>query len=332
MDQLGKELTKKAQIVSDATFESLALEIFQYQAVNNALYAQYLQLLGVQPAAVTHINAIPFLPIQFFKNYLVQTGTWSPEVIFTSSGTTGQTPSQHLVADLNAYLLNTRRNFEHFYGDLSQYCILALLPSYLERQGSSLVAMADYFIRNSRHSQSGFFLYDYERLVQTLEYCKKHHIPTLLLGVSYALLDLAEQYELDLSDPIIIMETGGFKGKREKEMIREELHKYISKRLNAQNIHSEFGMTELLSQAYAKGQRFTPGPPLKVFTRQITDPLSPERTGKTGLLALIDTMNVHSMSFILTEDIGRVYECGSFEVLGRMSGSEWRGCNLLVQD
>lgn len=333
LDQLGKELTKKAQNVTAASFETLALDIFQYQAANNALYAQYLQLLGIQPAAITSLNAIPFLPIQFFKNYLIQTGNWSPAVIFTSSGTTGQTPSQHLVRDLSIYLTNTRRNFEFFYGDLSKYCILALLPSYLERKGSSLVAMADYFIRQSNYSESGFFLYDYERLIQTLEYCKKHHIPTLLLGVSFALLNLAEQYELDLSDPVIIMETGGFKNKKEKEIIRTQLHTYLCEKFNAKTIHSEYGMTELLSQAYAKKDGFFfPAPAMKFFSRQITDPLTPERPGKTGIIAIMDLMNVHSISFILTEDIGRVYEDGSADINGRLHGTDMRGCNLLIQD
>jgi len=329
LDQLGKELAKKAQSVTEATFEALALEIFYYQAKHNPLYAQYLQILGKDPASITNINAIPFLPIQFFKNYFVQTGNWSPAVIFTSSGTTGQTPSQHLVHDLDFYLQNTRRGFEYFYGDLSKYCVLALLPAYLERSGSSLVAMADYFIKESRYSQSGFFLYDYENLVQILEHCKKNHVPTLLLGVSFALYDFAEQYEIDLSD-IIIMETGGFKG-RKKEMVREELHHYLCQRFNVKSIHSEYGMTELLSQAYAKeaGNFYTP-PSMRIFTQQITDPLSAERINKTGMIAIMDLMNCWSVSFLLTEDIGRVLPDGGFNVIGRSDVSEVRGCSLLL--
>lgn len=329
MDVIGKELAKKAESVQEANFDALALEIFHYQAANNSLYAQYLQLLGVDHSTINSINEIPFLPIQFFKNYSIQTGNWSPAVIFSSSGTTGQTRSQHLVYDLEFYLHNTKKSFEYFYGDLSGYCFLALLPSYLERSGSSLVAMADYFIKQSRYPQSGFFLNEYDKLVETLKNCKKNAIPTVLLGVSFALLDLAEAYDLDLSG-MIIMETGGFKG-RKTEIIREELHHFLCNKLKVQSIHSEYGMTELLSQAYAKkeGKFYTP-PTLKVFTRQITDPFSTEKTGKTGIIALIDLLNVATQSFILSEDVGRSYADGAFEIQGRLDNSEIRGCNLLL--
>ena len=330
LNALRQQLTKKVESVTSDNFESLALEVFQYQAEHNLLYRQYLQLLNILPASVTSLAAIPLLPIQFFKNYVIKSGeNWQPEAIFESSGTTGQIPSRHFIPDLDFYLRNAKRGFEHFYGDLSQYCILALLPSYLERSGSSLVAMAAYFIEQSRYPQSGFFLYEQERLMQTLVDCVKNNIPTILLGVSFALFDLAENQELSMRDHIVLMETGGFKGR--KEIIRENLHDYICQKFNLKSVHSEYGMTELLSQAYSKGKGiFSPAPTMQVLTRQITDPLSPEKINKTGLIGVIDLANISSMSFLLTEDLGRVHPNGSFEILGRADNSDIRGCSLLL--
>lgn len=329
MDEIGQLLAKKVERVTPADFDQLALEVFRYQATYNSLYADYIRLLDINPEKVVKVEQIPFLPIQFFKTHDIQTGKWEPEAIFTSSGTTGQTTSRHLVRDLDFYLRNTRRGFEHFYGNLEEYCVLALLPSYLEREGSSLVAMANYFIQQSKFDFSGFFLYNLEELIQVLQECKYHNIPTLLLGVSFALWELAEQYPMDLSK-LVIMETGGFKG-RKREIIRPELHEILKRGFNVKNIHSEYGMTEIFSQAYAKVNGiFFNSPTLRIFTRQITDPLTSEKHGKTGVINIIDLANLHTISFIATEDLGRKYKDGSFDVLGRLDASDVRGCNLLV--
>lgn len=306
------------------------MEVFQYQAQHNMLYAQYLRLLQKAPESVTAPADIPFLPIQFFKNQTIQTGTWTPADTFSSSGTTGQITSRHAVRSLDFYLHNTRRGFEHFYGNLADYCVLALLPAYLERPGSSLVAMADYFIQQSRYAQSGFFLYNTDELLKVVQICRKKQCPVLLLGVTFALLDLAEQRPTDLSG-IIIMETGGMKGRR-REMIRSELHEVLCSAFRVQSIHSEYGMTELYSQAYSKGQGlFYPAPTMRVYARQITDPLAAEMPGKTGALNIIDLANLDTISFIATDDLGKVHPNGSFEVLGRLDNSDLRGCNLMVQ-
>jgi ABC-type transporter Mla MlaB component len=326
----GKQLIEKVASVTASDFAHLALEIFQYQATHNVLYAEYLKLLRVNPALITDLTDIPFLPIQLFKSYAVKTGDWQPEVIFASSGTTAPTRSHHHLPDLAFYLHNARRGFERFYGNVKDYCILALLPSYLERTDSSLVAMVAHFIQLSRYPQSGFFLHHPGELLKTLEQCKRNNIPTILFGVSFALYDLAEQYELDLSS-FIIMETGGFKSR--KEILREELHHFLCQRFNVPGIHSEYGMTELLSQAYSPGKGvFQAAPTLRVFTRQVTDPLQPERTGKTGLLSVIDLANIFTISFILTEDLGSMADDGAFRVLGRADQADIRGCTLLLPE
>lgn len=328
MDEIGQLLAKKIERVTPATFDKLALEIFRYQANHNSLYADYIRLLNIKSESITKVEQIPFLPIQFFKTHDIQTGKWTPETVFTSSGTTGQTASRHLVRDLDFYLQNTRRGFEHFYGKLEEYCILALLPSYLERSGSSLVAMVDYFIRQSKYEQSGFFLHDIERLVKTLSDVKRQNIPTVLIGVSFALWDLAEQFPMDLSG-VVVMETGGMKGRR-RELIRSELHKILARGFNVEKIHSEYGMSELSSQAYFFNKNFLNSPTIRTFARQITDPLANEKHGKTGVLNIIDLANFNTISFIATEDLGRVYADRSFEVLGRLDNSDIRGCNLMV--
>lgn len=330
MNEIRQLLAKKIETVTESDFDKVALEIFHYQAHYNLLYADYLRLLRIDPQSVTDILDIPFLPIQFFKNYIIKTGDWDPEIIFTSSGTTGQVTSQHLVRDLEFYKKNTYKGFEYFFDSVNQYCILALLPSYLERSGSSLVVMADHFIQQSDYKQSGFFLYNTGDLIKTLENCKKNQIPTLLLGVSFALLDIAAQHSLDLSG-IMIMETGGFKGRR-KEMIREELHEILCDRFNVQSVHSEYGMTELFSQAYSrKDGIFYTSPTMRVITRQIMDPFSIEQRNKTGVINVIDLANLDTISFIATDDLGKVYDDGSFSVLGRLDASDLRGCNLMIQ-
>ncbi len=324
------QLREKILDVGPASFGPLALDLFRFQAGYNPVYRQYLHLLGVNPAEVSRLSGIPFLPIQFFKNYTIQSGEWAPERVFESSGTTGMATSRHLVRDFSWYLRNTRRGFEAFYGAPDRYCVLALLPSYLERSGSSLVAMAEFFIRQSRHQDSGFFLYNTEALLGIIESCQKKQIPVLLLGVSFALLDLAEQYAPNL-EGVTVMETGGMKGRR-REMTREELHARLKEAFKLSAIHSEYGMTELFSQAYSTGDGiFKPAPTMRVLTREITDPLSPQDYGRTGAINVIDLANIDTISFIATDDLGRVYEDHRFEVLGRMDNSDMRGCNLLVK-
>ena len=314
--------------VKPQEFEALAIRVFQYQASYNYLYEQYIQLLGINPVDIKTISEIPFLPISLFKSHKIQTGNWQPVKEFTSSGTTGENTSRHLVQDERFYLTNAKRGFEHFYGAISQYQVFALLPSYLERQGSSLIAMMQYFI-NIAQPGSGFYLNEFEAIVRMMLQAKDNRKPVLLMGVSFALLDLAEQYDIDL-DGIIMMETGGMKGRR-KEMIREELHDILKQKFKLASIHSEYGMTELFSQAYSKGNGlFYPAPTMKVMSRPVNDPLGTEKTGKTGILNIIDLANINTCSFIATDDLGVVYEDGSFTVSGRADNSDIRGCNLLL--
>lgn len=310
------------------SFDKVAEMVFRYQVAHNPLYARYLDLLGYPHRSSFIVH--PSLPISFFKSHDVRTGVWVGEATFTSSSTTGQTPSQHPVRDAGFYLENARRGFAEFYSDPSEWCVLALLPSYLERQGSSLVAMADDFIRQSKYPDSGFFLNDFERLREVLLRCKVMEINTLLLGVSFALLDFAEQCPMDLSG-ITVMETGGMKGRR-REITRTELHQSLSEAFQIDRVHSEYGMTELLSQAYATGgPRFTPAPTMRVVATEINDPFCIVAPGRTGVLNIIDLANLDSCSFIATEDVGKVYQDGQFEVLGRLDAAELRGCNLMVE-
>ena len=329
--ELRRHLLSQIRKVDDTTFEEVALQLFYYQATYNVLYRKFIDLLGVNPEKVDRLSAIPFLPIEFFKSYDIQTDEWEANQIFTSSGTTGQQSSRHLVKDADWYLEQARRGFGHFYGDVSDYCFLALLPSYLERQGSSLIAMADDFIEHSSYSQSGFFLYDFETLSSHLQQCRQQQIPTILLGVSFALLDLAEQFPQNL-EGVTIMETGGMKGRR-KELTREELHHAFQNAFNVNTVHSEYGMTELFSQAYSKGNGiFYPSSTMRIQTHEITDPLSVQKINKTGILHIVDLANIDTISFIATQDLGRCHADGSFEVLGRLDYSDIRGCNLMVSD
>ena len=321
--------------LNEANFDAVAQAVFAYQSNRNLVYSKYLGLLGRTfpksgASAPNTIAQVPFLPISFFKTHLIQTGTWAAELEFTSSGTTGQTPSRHQVRDLNFYLENTRRGFAPIYGDPREWAVLALLPSYLERGGSSLVAMANFFIENSRHLESGFFLHDFERLQATLDICKSKGCKTLLLGVSFALLDFAEQCPMDLQG-VTIMETGGMKGQR-RELTRTELHSALCAALNVDTIHSEYGMTELFSQAYAQGgTEFRPAQTMRVFATELNDPFCPVRPGRAGVLNIIDLGNLDTCSFIQTEDLGRVFADGRFDVLGRADTAEMRGCNLMVE-
>lgn len=321
----------KLDSLPDQDFEVLALDAFQYQATYNPLYRSYLDLLQKDSRQITQLAEIPFLPIQFFKSQTIKTESWQPFTTFSSSSTTGQTPSLHHLYSAQLYETVSRQGFEYFYGPVKDFCTLALLPSYLERRGSSLVYMADYFIRQSRYKESGFFLNDLAGLARQLDQCRERKIPTLLIGVSFALLDLAEQFPMPLGGTIV-METGGMKGRR-KEITREELHNILRTAFQVPAIHSEYGMTELLSQGYSKGEGlFLPSPSMRVLGRDITDPLAPQQPGQTAALNIIDLANINTISFIATDDIGQVYEDHSFRVMGRLDNSDVRGCNLMVAD
>ncbi len=324
-------LQQIAQIDSPKDFEMVALSVFRYQAANNLLYGRFLDLLSIKPNDIQKVEAIPFLPISLFKTHLIKSGEWPSQLTFTSSGTTGQVNSQHHLRSKKWYKSTSLKAFEQFYGSVKNYCILALLPSYLERTGSSLVFMVQKFIEESNHPQSGFFLNHQTDLTRILQENKIAEIPTLLIGVSFALLDFAEDQPQDLSH-CIIMETGGMKGRR-KEITRRELHRILGVAFHSPLIHSEYGMTELLSQSYSKGQGlFYPSFSKKVFCRELTDPFQLVKTGKSGVLNIVDLGNIDTCSFIATDDLGRVYADGSFEVMGRMDGSEIRGCSLMIEE
>jgi hypothetical protein len=324
-------LQQISQIDSAKYFERAALSVFRYQSANNPLYERFLDLLSINPSDIQEIEAIPFLPISLFKTHLIKSGEWESQSIFTSSGTSGQVNSQHHLRDKNWYNSISLKAFEYFYGPVKDYCILALLPSYLERSGSSLVFMVQEFIEESKYPQSGFFLNHQDDLTNILQKNKKEHIPTLLIGVSFALLDFAEDNPQDLSH-CVIMETGGMKGRR-KEITRMELHQILGDSFGSSRIHSEYGMTELLSQSYSKGKGlFYPGPSKKVFCRELTDPFQLVGAGRSGGLNVIDLGNIDTCSFIATDDVGRVYADGGFEVMGRMDGSEMRGCSLMIEE
>ena len=324
-------LLERIKTIKDQDFNTLTLDIFRYQAENNPVYRKFLELLGIKQAQIQRIEDIPFLPIELFKKYELQSAVWSPQQTFTSSGTTGDSTSQHLVRDTEWYLENARRGFEHFYGALEDYIVLALLPAYLERKGSSLILMAQDFIEQSRSTLGGFYLYNQKELMAHLRFVQQSELSAkiLLLVVSFALLDLAETHPTALQN-VIMMETGGMKGRRE-EITRSELHEQLKTAFHQDSIHSEYGMTELFSQAYSPGEGlFFPAPTMRVMTREITDPLHLQAFERTGALNIIDLANVDTISFIATEDLGKVYADGSFEILGRLDASDVRGCNLMV--
>ena len=321
--------TEIFSISNDRQFVTAALEVFQYQAKNCRVYRDFIGGLRVDPQGVSTIEQIPFLPIEFFKSHNVLSSAKDAEVTFTSSGTTGVVTSRHFVTDVSLYIQSFRKAFSLFYGDLANYCILALLPSYLEREGSSLVYMVDDLIRQSGNPDSGFFLYDHEKLYEQLKKQQAANQPTLLIGVTFALLDFIENYTLNFPE-LIVMETGGMKGRR-KEMIREDLHEQLCKGFGVYAIHSEYGMTEMLSQAYSKGNGvFTCPPWLRIIARDPNDPMTLVTGGRAGGINVIDLANINSCSFIATQDLGRIYSDNSFEVLGRFDNSDIRGCNLLI--
>jgi phenylacetate-coenzyme A ligase PaaK-like adenylate-forming protein len=312
-------------------FNKSALDVFRYQFVNNSLYNEYVRALGITSDSVKSHEEIPFLPVTFFKDHKVFTGESSPETTFESSGTTGMVTGKHYIADLSVYEESFNRGFTMFYGDSSAYFFAALLPSYAERENSSLIYMMNSLIKSSVVPESGFYISDSQKLLTTLKKVIDEGRKAILLGVSFALLDLAEKFAPDLSGMIII-ETGGMKGRR-KEITRQELHAILKNGFNVQTIHSEYGMTELLSQAWSKGEGLFYCPPwMKVLIRDPLDPLTIlEKPGRTGGINIIDLANINSCSFLAVNDLGRLHEDGGFEVLGRFDSSDIRGCNLMVE-
>ncbi len=317
-------------IEGEVQFEETALRIFRYQASQNPVYSSYIKFLRKDPERITSIGEIPFLPISFFKSHRVYTGIDEPAVVFESSRTTGDAPSRHYLSDPDLYNESLVRGFERVYGSPSDWCILSLLPSYLERGNSSLVYMMDQLMRLSGHPDNGFYLDAQGDLLKVLEKRAADKFPVLLVGVSFALLDLAEVFRGQLPEHSVIMETGGMKGRR-KELIRSELHAILKTAFGSSAIHSEYGMTELLSQAYSTGgQLFSCPPWMKIYIRDTYDPFSMVPAGQTGGINIIDLANIHSCSFIATSDLGRLHSDGRFEVLGRFDQAEVRGCNLMV--
>ncbi|MGX5817265.1 LuxE/PaaK family acyltransferase [Chitinophaga lutea] len=317
------------RIFSGREPEALALEIFRLQYGANDTYRAYVDALRVEPAAVRRVTDIPFLPIQFFKSREVTTGRFEPAVVFESSGTTQTVNSRHLVRDTGIYIRSCMEGFRRFYGPVEDYVILGLLPNYLERKHSSLVFMVEEMIARSKRPENGFYLYEHEKLAETLMSLEARRQPVLLIGVTFALLDFAEAYNLDLRHTIV-METGGMKGRRE-EWTREELHGFLESRLGLPGVHAEYGMTELLSQAYSKGKgRFECPPWMQVLVRDENDPFQLSTANAAGVINVVDLANIHSCSFIATDDIGRLHGDGSFEVLGRLDNSALRGCSLMV--
>ncbi len=321
---------KQIQGINEHTFTDIALKVFHYQACNNPVYQRYLAFRQIDYSVVNCLTDIPFLPITFFKSHRIITGNWKPAGFFESSGTTGRSSSLHYYPDHDFYSVHARGNFELFFGPASQYHFFALLPSYLERRHSSLITMLHGLMKESRSDLGGFFLYNTDEMLSRMEQARKQADRRLMLwGVTFALLDLAEKHAPDLS-ACVIVETGGMKGRRE-EITREALHERLKKDFGVDRIFSEYGMTELFSQAYTRGEtRFYAPPWMRVFIRDLYDPFSVGLEGLTGGINIIDLANIHSVSFIETADLGRVYADGSFEVLGRIDNSEVRGCNLLV--
>lgn len=328
---------------NDPDFEEICLRVFNFQAEHNPIYALFLKHLGIAPHAIRSVSQIPFLPIEFFKTHRVLSGEGSAQIVFTSSGTTGMQRSRHEVFDIDLYERSFRKTFQCVYGDPAALTILALLPAYLEREGSSLIYMVDDLLEQSQQAESGYFLYDHDNLTERLLHLHRSGKKVLLLGVSFALLDYAD-YLADSTHAkaetlraafadfpeLMIMETGGMKGRR-KEMIREELHQILKQAFHRPSIHSEYGMTELLSQAYSPGDGIFVCPAwMKISLRDTNDPLSEVQPGQSGGINVIDLANLYSCSFIATQDLGRMHAGGRFEVLGRFDQSDIRGCNLLI--
>ena len=316
-------------IKTEQQFTKNALNVFKHQFKNNKVYRSFCDLLYVHPSDITKIEDIPFLPIQFFKSRKVLSSLEEIDEVFTSSGTTGSVTSKHYVTDVSLYEESYLKGFHHFYGDIKQYVVLALLPNYLERKGSSLVYMVNDLIQKSENFHSGFYLNNLDDLAQKLVKLDNEGQKILLIGVSFALLDLVEKHNFNLKNTIV-METGGMKGRR-KELIRNELHMLLQNGFIVNEIHSEYGMTELLSQGYSKGNGIFETPPwMKILTRDTEDALTVLEKGKTGGINVIDLANYNSCSFIATQDLGKVHENNTFEIIGRFDNSDIRGCNLMV--
>ena len=316
-------------IKSEAQFKEVAITVFKHQFKNNKVYRSFCDLINRHPSDVTKVEEIPFLPIQFFKSREVLSSTDKIDETFTSSGTTGSTTSKHFVTDINLYKESYLKGFTHFYGNIEEYVVLALLPNYLERNGSSLVFMVDDLIAKSKNAESGFYLNNFDELAEKLINLDKKGQKILLIGVSFALLDLIEKHQFNLKNTIV-METGGMKGRR-KELIRDELHLLLQEGFMVDEIHSEYGMTELLSQAYSKGNGVFETPSwMRILTRDTEDALTILPKGKAGGINVIDLANYNSCSFIATQDLGKLAENGTFEIIGRFDASDIRGCNLMV--
>ena len=316
-------------INSDKEFDKIALQVFAYQAEHNAVYKRYLNYLNVDSSKIKSINKIPFMPIDFFKHHKIITGKENTQKIFKSSGTTFTGRSQHYVSDIKLYEKSFNKGFKHFYEDIKDYCILALLPSYAENGDSSLIYMVESLIEQSNNPLSDLYLNDYNKLIEVATELEKQNKKYIILGVSYALLDVVELSKLNLKNAII-METGGMKGRR-KELPKEELHKILKEGFGVDSIHSEYGMTELLSQAYSFGNGIFKTPSwMRILVRDIYDPFSYVENGKSGGINVIDLANINSCCFIETKDLARVNPDNSFSILGRFDNSDIRGCNLLI--
>ncbi|ADY50748.1 hypothetical protein Pedsa_0162 [Pseudopedobacter saltans DSM 12145] len=315
------------KINSEEEFNDISLQVYQFQKQNIPVYKEFIKNLKIDK--VDHYSQIPFLPIEFFKSHQIINSNDSYDIIFSSSGTTGSKTSKHFVKDINWYIKSYQKAFTQFYGTPQNLCIIALLPSYLEREGSSLIYMVEDLINLSEHPDSGFLLYEHDLLFNKLQKLKQSRQKTILIGVTYALLDFIEKYQIDFPE-LIVMETGGMKGKR-KEMVREELHKILCNGFGVKTIHSEYGMTELLSQGYSFGNGIFESPKwMKIITRDINDPLTILENNKTGGINVIDLANIYSCSFIATQDLGKILSPNTFEILGRFDNSDIRGCNLLI--
>lgn len=322
--------SEKSNYTNNDNFEHLALNLFRQQVKSVEVYRKFVEIIGIDPNSVKRAIQIPFLPIGFFKNFEIKSGNFDAELTFLSSSTTGIGQSKHLVKNKEHYIQSFIQCFNHFFGDYKNYCYLALLPSYLERQGSSLIYMMDYFINNSNFKESGYYLYNHQELAEKIKDNESKGIPTFLFGVSFALLDFAEAFQFDSLTNTKIMDTGGMKGRR-RELVLEEFHSILKSAFGAKNIFSEYGMTELMSQAYSMGEGLFKCPPsMRVFRRALDDPFEVSDTAGTGLLNIIDLNNTDSCAFIATDDLCRINEQGQFRIMGRADFSDMRGCNVMV--
>lgn len=326
------EFDAKCFLEDPTIFGKQAISLFHYQYKGNSLYREYVQLLRINPASVETPAQIPFLPIAFFKTHPVRTGAWKESAVFESSGTTGLIPSKHYIKEVSIYEESFKAAFERFYGKPEEWCIVGLLPSYLERSNSSLVYMTDNLIKASKHPDSGFYLNDFSELARLLEKNEAKGQKTWLIGVTFALMDFAQKFPLHLQHTVVL-ETGGMKG-RSRELTRAEIQMFLQQQWRLNNVHAEYGMTELLSQAYSPGKGiFTCPPWMRVYVRDEDDPLMIKpslENSVSGVINVIDLANIHSCAFIATEDIGKLYPDGSFEILGRMDNTDLRGCSMLV--